>query len=168
MNPEAARGVRLYIANAWNELGQPDSAVAWARRAEQAGDDRAQISGVVLPIGNRLFQNAQQTKSVDDYKKAIAYLAYADSLTENLNARFLWGASALAIAGTMLQAMQPPNGQPACEPMKEALVWIGTANERLLQGARAQQSLAPGLLGQAQQFLDYATAQMRSLRCPPS
>lgn len=167
MNPETRR-IRLYITNAYNDLGQTDSAVAWARRAAEGGEDRSEASGVVLQIGNKLFQAAQQSRSADDYKKAIPYLAYADSLAENLSARFLWGAAALGIAGQMLQSMQPPNGQPSCAPMKEAQVWIATANERLLQGARSQPAQAPTLLGQAQQFLDYAESQIRTLRCPPN
>jgi tetratricopeptide (TPR) repeat protein len=164
INPDA-RGIRLYISNAFNEMGQADSAVAWARRAAESGDDKAQASGVVVQIGSKLFTAAQQTRAVDDYMRVIPFVAYADSLNENLTARFVWGASAFGVASQMLQAMQPPAGQPTCAALRDARVWVVTANQMTLAGARSQPQAAPQILEQTGQWLEYIDQNFAALRC---
>jgi predicted Zn-dependent protease len=163
-NPDAGKGTRLYIARAYNELGQPDSATAWARRAAEAGDDKAQASNVVLQIGNTLLKSAQETKSPEDFKKVIPYMAYADSVAENDLAKFVWGYSALQIATAGLLQMQTPAGQ-TCAIAKETRAWLAVAAEKVLAGARANPQNAPTLLQTIPGYIDGVDRVLTQLRC---
>jgi lipopolysaccharide biosynthesis regulator YciM len=164
LNPDAARGTRLYIARAYTELGQPDSAAVWARRAVDAGDDKTQASGVVLQIGSALLQTAQTTHSPDDFKKIIPYVAYSDSVAGNDLAKFVWGYSALQIATAGLMQMQTPAGQ-TCAIAKETRAWLSVAAEKVLQGARADTRNAPGLLQTIPGYIDGVDRVIAQLRC---
>ena len=113
--------LRLRIANAYNELGQTDSAFAWLHTAYQSGDNKAQIATVAASIGNKLFKAAQASNSVDDYKKVIPFVAFSDSADAGDGvAKFLNAYASITIAQTLAGTLQQ---NPSCDVAKEAMSW---------------------------------------------
>lgn len=126
--------VRLRIANAYNGLGQSDSAVAWLREADKhkTPDEAPLIANVAARIAGKFVSDAQTSKSLDDYKKALPYIMFADSVSAGDNlAKFLWGASAYSIAGIQATSLEP-NG--TCETAKEAKSWTDVALDKIRSG----------------------------------
>jgi hypothetical protein len=130
---DAARkaiAIRPSSAEAWSEatlsyidLGQPMTALAAARRASSLADStgRAYLSNVLLSIGNRMVQSAQQTRRRADFERALPFLALTDTLSNGgqarLQARFLIGASWLLVGQ---QALNEASANRSCDMARQA------------------------------------------------
>jgi len=156
--------IRLLIANAYNDLGQVDSAVVWLHDADKHGDDRAQIAGVALSIGNVLFTAAQRTHATADYDKAIPILAFSDSLsdTPTHTAKFLWGGSLFVPAATMAQGLE---ANWSCEVAKTAQARMSAAQPLIQAGGRTSVEAAKSWLDILTQYLPYLDGKLKERKC---
>ena len=130
---DAARkaiSLRPVMADAWAEamlsyadLGQPESALAASRRASAVADSagRAYLSNVLLSLGNRMVQRAQQSRRRADFERGLPFLSLADTLSGGgqvrVQARFLIGASWLLVGQ---HALNEASAARSCEMARQA------------------------------------------------
>ena len=139
----------MMIAQAEMEMGRPDSALAALRRAIARGEDSAFVAQFALSKGNALSRAANGTKSRDDYRLAIRFLAFADSVRPSSQAKFLIGAAAFSIAQSALtEAPAATDKTQSCELARMGAESLPMA----MSGIGAGQEVAPDA---ARQYLDY-------------
>ncbi len=154
------------VAIAYNELNQPDSALAALRMAKEAGDDPDQVGGYALNIGNRMFQQATsaQPMVVDSLRKALPYLHFADStivdVAAKTNAKFLIGASSYYMASVLAQSLQQTK---SCEDAQAGKAESTNATIYVQQGGRAAPDNASQMLGYLNQLLPFFTQSVEQL-----
>jgi tetratricopeptide (TPR) repeat protein len=154
------------IAVAYNELQMPDSALDALRQAAAAGDDKDQVGGYALNIGNTFFKAAQaeEPKQAVSYQRALPFLHFADStvvaVETKTNAKLLIGVSSYFIAATVAQTLQ------ASKSCDDARLVEKSATDAVIftqQGGRASPETATQILPAANQLLPYAQAQVKNL-----
>ena len=139
----------MMIAQAEMELGRPDSALMSLRRALARGEDSAVVAQFALAKGNAISRAANGTKSRDDFRLAMRFLAFADSVRPSVQARFLIGAAALAVTQSALtDAPAVPDRTQRCELTKLGAEMLPVA----VSGIGAGQEVAPDA---AREYLDY-------------
>ena len=139
----------MMIAQAEMELGRPDSALASLRRALARGEDSAVVAQFALSKGNAISRAANGTKSREDFRLAMRFLAFADSVRPSVQARFLIGAAALAVTQSALaDAPGLPDKGHRCELTRLGAEMLPVA----VSGLGAGQEVAPDA---ARQYLDY-------------
>ena len=152
----------LMIAQAFAEMGQPDSMMAALQAAETAGDSKVTIGGMALTQGNKLYRewNAQTPKNVDNAPRILAMLEYSDKVNPSPTAKFLSGVINLVIGQTLLQS----NAQTkSCDVANKASDALTNANMLIPQGARAFPDQAGQLMQALQQFTPFADSQKKTL-----
>ena len=152
----------LMIAQAFAEMGQPDSMMAALQAAETAGDSKVTIGGMALTQGNKLYRewNAQTPKNVDNAPRILAMLEYSDKVNPSPTAKFLSGVINLVIGQTLLQS----NAQTkSCDVANQASDALTNANMLIPQGARAFPDQAGQLMQALQQFTPFADSQKKTL-----
>jgi tetratricopeptide (TPR) repeat protein len=136
--------LRARIANYYNEIDQPDSALAWLRRANQSGvDDKTQIAGVAVQIANKYFTAAQQTKEIADYQKVLPYVMFADSVAASPTSHFIWGLSSFFIGNG---AATKAGEQKSCALAKLAREQLDEAQIHIPKGGSVQPETAGQIL----------------------
>lgn len=139
----------LMIAQGEIELGRPDSALAALHRAVQRGEDTALVAQFALGRGNTLLKAANGTKSRDDFKLAMRFLALADTLRRTPQSAFLLGVAAYSITQSALSdAPKMPAKAQSCELSHLGAETLPVARD----GLSAGQEVSPEA---AKQFLDY-------------
>ena len=152
----------LMIAQAFADMGQPDSMMAALQAAEAAGDSKVTIGGMALTQGNKLYRewNAQTPKNVDNAPRILAMLEYSDKVNPSPTAKFLSGVINLVIGQTLLQS----NAQTkSCDVANKASDALTNANMLIPQGARAFPDQAGQLMQALQQFTPFADSQKKTL-----
>jgi tetratricopeptide (TPR) repeat protein len=139
----------LMIAQGEMDLGRPDSALVALHRAVVRGEDTSLVAQFALARGNALLRAANGTKSRDDFKLAMRFLALADTLRRTPQSAFLLGVAAYSITQSALaDAPKMPEKTQSCE-----LSHLGAETLPLARdGLSAGQEVSPEA---AKQFLDY-------------
>ena len=139
----------LMIAQGEMELGRPDSALVALHRALSRGEDTALVSQFALGRGNALLRAANGTKTREDYKLAMRFLALADTLRRTPQTAFLMGVAAYSITQSALSdAPKMPEKTQSCELSHLGAETLPVARA----GLEAGQEVSPEA---AKQFLDY-------------
>jgi tetratricopeptide (TPR) repeat protein len=139
----------LLIAQAEMELGRPDSALSALRRGLARGEDSIVVAQFALSKGNALARAANGTKSRDDYRLAMRFLAFADSVRPSVQAKFLMGTAAFSVAqGALTEAPAAAGKVQSCELARIGAEMMPVA----LNGIGAGQQVAPDA---ARQYLEY-------------
>jgi len=110
--------VRTFVASAYQQLNAPDSTLAWLRLAYAAKEDTATIAGMARSIGGRYLQAAQQTKTIEDYRKVIPSIAFSDTVSASNEAKWWWSLAEFAIGAQMASKLQ---AEPSCELARESI-----------------------------------------------
>jgi tetratricopeptide (TPR) repeat protein len=143
------KGADLMVAQAEVELGRPDSALVSLRRALARGEDSAIVAQFALAKGNALSRAANGTKSRDDFRVAMRFLAFADSVKPSVQARFLFGAAAFSVTQSALtDAPGLTDKVQQCELARLGAEMLPLA----VTSIEAGQDVAPDA---ARQYLDY-------------
>lgn len=139
----------LMIAQGEIELGRPDSALVALHRALGRGEDTALVAQFALARGNALLRAANGTKTREDFRLAMRFLALADTLRRTPQTAFLLGVAAYSITQSALSdAPKMPEKTQSCE-----LSHLGAETLPLARaGLEAGQEVSPEA---AKQFLDY-------------
>lgn len=154
------------IAIAYNELGMADSTLDALRNAREAGDDREQIGGYALSLGNRIFTaaNAAEQKLPESFERALPFLFFADSTAGSAevqtNAKLLIGVSSYFIGAGVAQDLQRTK---SCDDARRADVAVTNAVMYTQQGGRARPEVAAQIIPAANQLLPYTQAQVKAL-----
>lgn len=139
----------LMIAQGEIELGRPDSALVALHRAVARGEDTALVAQFALARGNALLRAANGTKSRDDFRLAMRFLALADTLRRTPQSAFLMGVAAYSITQSALSdAPKMPAKTQSCELSHLGAETLPVARAGLAAG----QEVSPEA---AKQFLDY-------------
>ncbi len=144
LDPTLRQGY-LPLAQSHAEAGEIDSAYADVGRALLAGEDSVIVAQFALARGNALYKAANASKQRNDFLQAIRFLAFSDSVRRSTQARFLMGASALAVSQSA--ATDAPKGNE-CSLSRLAQQYLPMAREMLTAGAQ----VAPDA---ARQYLTY-------------
>jgi tetratricopeptide (TPR) repeat protein len=155
-------GANLMIAQAFGDMNQPDSMVAFLKAAEAAGDSKETIGGMALTQGNKMYRewNAQNPKVPDNALPILAILEYSDKVNATPTAKFLQGVINLVMG----QALLTSNAEAkSCEVANRASDALVNANMLIPQGARAFPDQAGQLMQALQQFTPYADSQKKAL-----
>jgi tetratricopeptide (TPR) repeat protein len=111
INPKTPNA-NLLMAQIYLDLNQTDSAVAVGRRAVAAGEDAKTWAAFLLSPTQAAFKQAQESKSVADYERALALAQESDKLSQSPTAKFFIGASAFSVGIQSLQDAQKPKSCP--------------------------------------------------------
>jgi tetratricopeptide (TPR) repeat protein len=98
----------LFLAQVYIDLNQPDSAVAVARRAVASGEDGKTWGAFLLAPTQAAWKQADLTKQIPDYQKALSLAEESDRLSPSPTAKFFIGVSSFSIGMTALQQAQKP------------------------------------------------------------
>ncbi len=143
-NPRLPHGY-LQLAQSLIDAGQADSAFDAIALAAKNGEDSTTVAQFALARGNALYKAAGATQKRDDYQRAMRFIAYAEKITPSPEAKFLLGASALAVSQSA--ATEAPTTK-SCDLSKLAASALTDAEINLASGG----SVAPDA---AKQYLDY-------------
>lgn len=148
-DPTLARG-NLQLAQAFIDVGQPDSALVVLPRGLRSAADSALAAQFALARGNALYQSANASHQRADFELALRYVQLSDRLSPSANAGFLIGSAAFGVAQ---QASTEAAAARSCPLATVADSNLVLAETQLARHGR----VAPDA---AKQFLDYA-GQMR-------
>jgi tetratricopeptide (TPR) repeat protein len=154
LNPKVENGALLVLAT-YNELKQPDSAFAWARRAAAAGVDKDAIGQGLLPIVGVAMKAAQDTTGKDDAARRQAWMsAYqlsstVDSIAPSPQVKLYEGIASFQVG---LNALQGLNKTRSCADAQLADdMW--SASQIVLPAAAAYDKNTAGqIMGAIQQY----------------
>ena len=126
-----APNANLTLAQIYADMNQPDSAIAALRTGLAAGDSAQLVAGLAAQIGQRAYQAASQSKSREDYMRAIPFLRFADETSPSNPVKLVLGVSAYT-AG--LSAVQEAQQAKSCELARTAKEMFGIANRAIVGG----------------------------------
>ena len=139
----------LLIAQGEMELGRPDSALTALHRAIGHGEDTSLVAQFALARGNALLRAANGTKSRDDFRLAMRFLGFADTLRKSPQSTFLFGVAAYSITQSALSdAPKMPTKPESCQLSRMGAETLPLAR----YGLEAGQEVSPEA---AKQYLDY-------------
>ncbi len=145
-------------------MSRPDSALTALHRGLAIGEDSTLVAQFALGEGNTLFRAANASRTLTDYRNAFAFLAFADSVRSTTSARFLIGATALAIAQTVITAAaQTPDKGVACTQVREGTELIPVSRTGLEAGREMYTEPARQQLEFLEKLDAYAQQQVRML-----
>ena len=98
----------LFLAQVYIDLNQPDSAVAVARRAVASGEDGKTWGAFLLAPTQAAWKQADLTKQIPDYQKALSLAEESHRLSPSPTAQFFIGVSSFSMGMTALQQAQKP------------------------------------------------------------
>jgi len=136
----------LQLAQAFLDVGQPDSALAVLPRGLRSAADSALAAQFALARGNALYQSANASHQRADFELALRYVQLSDQLSPSANAGFLIGSAAFGVAQ---QASTEAAAARSCPLATTADSNLVLAETQLARYGR----VAPDV---AKQFLDYA------------
>lgn len=159
----------LLIAHMELQLSRPDSALQALHTGLSRGEDSSLVAQFALAEGNTMYRAASGTKVLADYRHALGFLAFADSVRPSPQAKFLTGATALAIAQSVITtAGQDADRTAACRQVREGTELIPLSRT----GLEAGRELYAEPARQSLEYLDkldvYAQQQVRALCEPPT
>jgi tetratricopeptide (TPR) repeat protein len=163
LDPKLPR-VRTFIASGFNQLNEPDSTLVWLRAAHGAQEDTATIAGMARAIGGKYLQSAQQTKTREDYEKAIPALAFADTVSASDQTKWFWAVAAYGIAGGAVTLLQTA---PTCELARLGEKYLDVATGKIREGGgRAGGETAGQIMQGASSAIPYVQG-MITQHCRP-
>jgi hypothetical protein len=104
------------------DLNQPDTAIAIARRAISTGEDPKTWGAFLLGPTQAAFKKAQDTKSIDEYRRALALAQESDKLSPSPTAKFFIGVSAFSVGIDVLQDAQKRKNCASARSAQELLL----------------------------------------------
>ena len=149
----------LLLATINMEMGRPDSAVAIARRAVAAGEDKKAWGGVLLQAAGAAMRTAQSSQAVADYQKVLSLAQEADQMAPQQLSKFLVGVSSFQIGVDALQnaseasKAKRPNRTALCQYGKTAQDNFLITQTHILQGVMPDTRATVGqVMGVVQQY----------------
>jgi predicted Zn-dependent protease/TolB-like protein len=121
IDPKSANA-NLFMAQLALDLNQPDTAIAIARRAISTGEDAKTWGAFLLGPTQAAFKKAQDSKSIDEYRRALALAQESDKLSASPTAKFFIGVSAFSVGIDALQDAQKRKNCPLARSAQEMML----------------------------------------------
>lgn len=158
------RGWQLAMVAA-KDMNQPDSVLAIGQRALAAGADKAQIGPMMLAPVAAAVRKANETKTRDDWKAALAAAEMVDGIAPTPEAKFYIGVASFQAAFDIYNEVQPltkstkpADRTTACNLSKEGEDLIAKTSIAMPQGGRVDPPTAQQILGNVGQFNEFFAA----------
>jgi len=154
INPKVDNGIALVLVT-YGELKQPDSALAWARRATAAGADKQAVGQGLLSILAPAVKVAQDTTGKDVMQMRQAWLgvyqlaSVVDSIAPSPQVKYFIGVSSFQVG---LNALQNLNKSRSCADAQLADDMWSASQIALPQAAAYDKNTAGQLMGAIQQY----------------
>lgn len=149
----------LTLATINMDMNKPDSAVAIARRAVAAGEDKRAWGGVLLQAAGAAMRVAQESKAVTDYQRVLSLAQEADNMAPQQLSKFLVGVSSFQIGVDALQnaseasKAKRPNRAALCQFGKTAQDNFVITQTHIMQGVTPDTRATVGqIMGVVQQY----------------
>jgi tetratricopeptide (TPR) repeat protein len=169
----------LFLAQVYLDLNQADSAVTVARRAVASGEDPKTWGAFLLAPTQQTFNAAQQSKSTEQFQRALTLAQESYKLSPSSTAKFYSGAAAFFVGADAYQqaqaafeqAQKTKNAREKSSLMAKACPLARTAQDMMLVtqtdmpvGGAVDAATARTLLGYVSQFAP-AAEQMIKQAC---
>jgi predicted Zn-dependent protease len=105
IDPKSTNAV-LFTMYAFNDMKQPDSAAAVAKRAIAAGASKDTIAQVLLANAAPAIKQAQESKLRADWEAALAASQAVDEIAPSPQSKFYIGVSSFQVAYDLVQHIQ--------------------------------------------------------------
>lgn len=148
LNPTLPNG-RLLLATIHVETNQVDSAVAVARRAAAAGEEKATWGAFLLQPTQAAWKYADSVKTVPEYKRALAIAQVSDSLAPSATAKFFVGVASFSVA---IQSLQDAQKGRSCVLAREARDMMVLTQMNMPAGGSIDAGTAQTVLGYVAQY----------------
>jgi tetratricopeptide (TPR) repeat protein len=163
-------------ANAWliaivtaSEMGQSDSARAWASSAITAGVDT--LGSALLGPSNVAIKKAQDSKLRADWEAAMKSAQAVDAIAPTPQSKYFIGVSAFQVGSdivtglqTLVKSSKKEDKAQACTDAKQAEDVFATVSINMPAGAAFDKETAGKILGAVGQYGDYV-AQVKKAFC---
>lgn len=166
IEPKFQRGW-LQLAQIQWELNQADSAMSSLRQGLANGEDANVVAQYTLSLAGQLWQQANTSKALSDWERAIPFFQLSDSLQTasgqpNVQTRFLLGFSAYNAAQAMLPELAKAKD---CEMSRRAQRYVQLAATKVREGGQQNPEAAGQLMQWTMQALPFVDAQVKA-NCP--
>ncbi len=165
-------------ANAWlfaivtaNDMNQPDTAMALAKRAVAGGADKEALGQALLAPVGAAVKKAQESKTREDWAAALKSAQSADAIAASPATKFYIGLSSFQIGLDALQNAQKVGAEKAkdskanaCAEAKVAEDQWATAQVAMPAGGSYNTEAAGSIMGNIQKYADYIP-QMKKAYC---
>lgn len=154
INPKIENGIQLVIVT-FSELNQPDSAVAWAKRAAAGGADKEIIGQALLPMVGAAMKAAQDTTGKNaaarraGWMRAYQVASTIDSVAPTPNTKYFIGVAAFQVG---LDALQSINTSRSCTDAQLAEDMWAASQIAMPQGAKVDPNSAGTIMSAIQQY----------------
>jgi predicted Zn-dependent protease len=159
LDPKTEHGY-LRIAQAQIDLNQPDSAIRTLRQGLAAGEDKATVGQFLLVVGNKAYKdaNAATPPKREDFERAVAILAAADSIAPTPATKFVLGVSAYRVGDFAVRENQTAK---QCDLAKKAEASFLTAQIDVAAGGSIDPKTAQQLLSALEQYRPAVQGQIK-------
>ena len=127
--------------------------------AKVAGDSAAIVGGFALTIGNQAYKAANASKNVEDFRRALRFISFADSTASTDNSKFLLGVTQLTLGQTMLNEAAP---KKSCDMAREAQALFTDAQINIAAGGKAFPQQAGQAMTGLQTLSPFADRQVKA------
>jgi tetratricopeptide (TPR) repeat protein len=154
LNPKVENGIPFVLVT-YAELKQPDSALAWARRAVAAGADKQALGQGMLTLLSPAVKAAQDTTGKDVMQNRQAWLnvyqlaSVVDSIAPSPQVKYFVGVSSFQVG---LNALQNINKSRSCADAQLADDMWSASQIALPQAAAYDRNTAGQLMSAIQQY----------------
>lgn len=155
-------GVFVAQARVLSGLKRNDEAIRALQQAVQAGDSATLVARYAVQIGQEAYRQANQTKTPEDYQRAMAILEFANKTSATPEGQLLLGATALGYGQQQLTVAQ---SRKSCEAVNNARTAFNTAQSNIGPAGRANPQLAQQLLAALGQLSPIPDQFARALKC---
>ena len=151
---------RLWVQKAtiFNEMEQPDSALAALQQGLTHGEDTTLVSQLALQTGNALYRKSNESKARADYEAALRWLKFSDQASQSPQAALLIGVTSFNLGQTVANEASKAK---SCELARLAQSSFNDAQIYLPRGAQVQQEAAAQMLGAIPQFEPFINDQIK-------
>ena len=170
IDPKDVRGWQLAMVAA-KDMNRPDSVLAIGQRALAAGADKAQIGPMMLAPVSAAVKKAQELKTRDSWKEALAAAEMVDGIAPTAESKFYIGVAAFQTAAdilgdvqTLAKSTKPADKAQACTLAKEGEDYLTKVSVAMPQGGKVDAQVAGQILGNVGNYTEFI-AQVKKAFC---
>jgi tetratricopeptide (TPR) repeat protein len=168
INPKVELGVQ-FIAVTYGEMNQPDSAIAFGRKAVAGGAEKSAVGTALMGFVAQAAKAAQEAgktegKGRDEWMHAYRMASTVDSIAPNEQTKYFIGVSAFQIGYDALSGL---NKSKSCAEAQLAEDMWATSQINMPQGAKVDTQVAGQIMGAIQQYSP-VIQQAKSSVCKPT